>query len=162
MGINNGRDSAPISITAEFHKPNLRERIGKIFNNDKKQPPSETFKDLASLTPESVSKPTESTPETSITPIQTEDIDQQETENKIVQIREQLGSLEIKPKVETILPSEKRCLFPPKKSLLEEHSEAFKKEKHTAVGMVRYIQDIVELKKLGIPKATKYYDSICH
>lgn len=158
MGIDNGvKDSAPISVTAEFHKPTLRDKIQNIFN--KKQSSSETFQDLAKLEPESVSKPTKPTSETSTTPIQIEDIDQQETDKKIVQIRERLGLIETKPEIET---KEKLQIFKNWDSLYQQHHQVyeflkvypdnnFKKQRR---------QNILTLKKVGLKDSQQQYDDL--
>jgi len=103
MGINNSADRPPSVSAVELHnKSTIGEKIRNIFNNNKEQDPKKNLEDLANLTPESVSKPTESIPETLNTPIQTED-NQQETDKKIVQIREQLGLSETKIKPDSEL-----------------------------------------------------------
>lgn len=156
MGIDNGvKDSLPPSVTAEFHKPTLRDRIEKIFKT--KQAPSETFQELAGLTPESVSKPTESTPETSINPIQTGDT-QRETDKKIVKIRKQLGLLETKKEVES---SEELQIFKNWDLLYQQHHQTYEdKIKNDSDFKKQRQQNILTLKKVGLKDSQQQYDDL--
>lgn len=105
MGIDGVGDRARISAVELHNKPTtIRERIRKIFNNDKEQSPPKILEELANLTPESVFKPPESTSEISTTPISTEDIEQQQISQQINEIRQELGLLETKPEIKILPP----------------------------------------------------------
>jgi len=157
MGIDNGvRDSLPPSVTAEFHKPTLRDKIQDIF---KKQSPSETFQDLAGLTKESDSRhSSKPTSETSTTPIQTEDIEQKQTSQQINEIRQKLGLSETKKEVE---PKEELQIFKNWDLLYQQHHQTYEdKVKNDSDFRKQRSRDIFALKKVGLKDSQQQYDDL--